>query len=158
MLVANFGSVRMEYPENWEVMMPKQKRQSVVIAPQVGITENDVGYGVVVGNVALPNGEQKSIDDITHQLVQDMEQNETLQPVGEARPVTHGGIQGRAIVLQSVSPFPAADGKLQKERDWLFTVPQADGSVIFMIFVAPDSQFDHFKQTFEAMLKSVQFK
>jgi len=157
MLITDLGRVKIEYPENWQVTMPKQKGQSVTIAPQAGVMDNNVGYGVVLGDVPSPKGDQKNIDDITHQLVQDMEQNETLHPVGEARPVTLAGLQGRAIVLHSVSPFPAANGQLQKERDWLFTVLQRDGSFIFMVFVAPDSQFDRFKSTYEAMLKSVQF-
>ncbi len=36
------------------------------------------------------------------------------------------------------------------------TGPQRDGSVIFMVFVVPQSQFDRFQSTYEAMLKNVQ--
>jgi hypothetical protein len=157
MLVADLGYVKIEYPENWQVMMPKQKGQSVTIAPQAGITDNSVGYGVVLNGIVVPNGEHMSIDDITRQLVEDMEQNETLQPVGGARPITVAGAQGRLIILQSVSPFPAPTGQSQKERNWLITVPQRDGFVIFMVFVAPQAQFDHFKPAYEAMLNSMQF-
>jgi hypothetical protein len=37
------------------------------------------------------------------------------------------------------------------------TVPQR-GGLIFMIFIAPESDFSKFQPTFEAMVKSVQFK
>jgi len=47
---------------------------------------------------------------------------------------------------------------MQKERDWLVTVPRSDGSVIFMVFVAPDAEFARFQPAFEAMIKSIQFK
>jgi hypothetical protein len=38
------------------------------------------------------------------------------------------------------------------------TVPQGDGSLIFMIFIAPQSDFAALQPTYEAMLKSVQFR
>jgi hypothetical protein len=157
MVAADLGPVKIEHPENWQVMMPKKQGQSVTIAPQAGITANGIGYGVILNGVAPPNGERMSIDDITRELVKDMEQNETLQPVGDLQPITVAGTQGRSVMLQSISPFPAANGQSQKERDWLVTVPQRDGSVIFMVFVAPQSDFDRFQPTYEVMLKSVRF-
>ena len=116
-----------------------------------------MGYGVLLNGVALPKGERVSIDDVTSRLVQDMQQNNGLQPVDNAQPISVGGIQGRSVNLQSTSPFPAAHGQPQKERDWLVTVPQRDSSVIFMILVAPESEFVRFQPTYQAMLKSVQF-
>jgi len=77
--------------------------------------------------------------------------------VGDAQTISVNGVQGRSVTLQSTSPFPAANGQPQKERDWLVTVPQRDGSVIFMIFVAPESEFARFEPTYQAMLKSLQF-
>ena len=138
-------------------MMPKKQGQSVTIAPRDGIATHGVGYGVVVNGVAPPKGERMSIDDVTRELVKDMEQNETLQPAGDAQPITVAGMEGRSVSLHSVSPFSSANGQPQRERDWLVTVPQHDGSVIFMVFVAPHSEFDRFQPTYEAMLKSVQF-
>jgi hypothetical protein len=55
-------------------------------------------------------------------------------------------------------PFPDAAGKAQPERDWLVTVPRPDGSMVFLIFVAPHAEFDRLKPTYEAMLKSVQLR
>jgi len=157
MLTADLGPVTIEYPENWVVMMPKQRGQSVTIAPQAGITDNGVGYGVVLNGVGPPKGGRKSIDEVTRQLVQDMEQNEALEPAGDAQPITVGGVQGRSVTLHSVSPFAAANGQPQKERDWLVTVPRSDGSVIFMVFVAPQSHFERFQPTYQAMLNSARF-
>jgi hypothetical protein len=154
---ADLGPVKIAYPENWQVLMPKRQGQSVTIAPQAGIDGNTVGYGVVLNGVAPRKGEHMTIDDITRQLVQDMEQNEALKSDANMQPITVGGTQGRSIALHSVSPFPDPNGKPQRERDWLVTVPQRDGSVIFLIFVAPLSQFDRFQPTYEAMLKSLQF-
>jgi hypothetical protein len=59
--------------------------------------------------------------------------------------------------MQSTSPFPDSKGQAQKERDWLVTVQQPDGSVLYMVFVAPESQWDKFKPTYQSMLRSVKF-
>jgi hypothetical protein len=157
MVTADLGPLRIECPENWQVMMPKQQGQFVTIAPKAGITANGVGYGVLLNGVSPPSGERMSIDDVTRQLVQALQQNNGPQPVGDAQPISVDGIEGRSVSLQSISPFPAANGQPQKEQDWLVTVPRRDGSAIFMIFVAPQSEFDRFQPTYEAMLKSLRF-
>jgi hypothetical protein len=62
------------------------------------------------------------------------------------------------VILTVPFAVPDANGEPQKEPDWLVTVPRRDGAVIFMIFVAPESDFARFQPAFEAMLKSAQFK
>ena len=157
MLKADLGAMRIEYPENWQVVMPKQRGQSITIGPPAGVSAKGIGYGAVINGVAPPHGEHMGIDDVTRMLVQEMKQNSGLEPVGEAQPVTVGGVEGRSVDLQSTSPFLAANGQPQKERDWLVTVPRGDGSVIFIVFVAPQPDFDRFRPTYEAMLRSVGF-
>ena len=157
MRTANLGPLSIEYPDNWELMAPKKPGQFVVIAPRAGIAADGVGYGVLLNGVEPPDGQRMTIDDITGQLVKDLEQNGALHQVGAAQPIAVAGVEGRSATLQCISPFPAANGQSQKERDWLVTIPQPDGSVIFMIFVAPQSQFDRFQPTYEAMLKSARF-
>ena len=68
-----------------------------------------------------------------------------------------GGVEGRSTFLRSPSPFPDSNGQTQPERDWLVTVPMQDGSLIFMIFVAPQVDFDRVYPTYPAMVKTVQF-
>ena len=67
----------------------------------------------------------------------------------QRRAMKVAGVDGRSVMFHSPSPIQAANGRIQLERDWLVVVPQHDGSVIFMIFVAP---------TYEAMLKSLQLQ
>jgi Zn-dependent protease with chaperone function len=154
---ADLGPMKIQYPENWQVMMPQRRGQSVTIAPRAGIERNSIGYGVVLNGVGPSNGERLNIDDITRRLVGEMEQNEALKPLGEPQPITVAGVEGRSVDLHSVSPFPDVHGKPQREHDWLVTVQRANDSVIFLIFVAPQTQFDRFQPTYEAMLKSLQF-
>ncbi|HTT22411.1 MAG TPA: M48 family metallopeptidase [Candidatus Sulfotelmatobacter sp.] len=157
MRTADLGAVKIDCPENWQITAPKQRGQFVTIAPPAGIAENDVGYGVLLNGAAPPEGQRMNIDDVTRQLVKELEQNEALQPVGDPQPIAVAGTQGRSVNLHSISPFPGANGQPDKERDRLVTIPRPDGSVIFMVFVAGQTYFDQFEPTFAAMLKSVRF-
>jgi hypothetical protein len=60
--------------------------------------------------------------------------------------------------MQSTSPFPDSNGRPQKERDWLVTVPRSDGSLVYFVFVAPQSEFERFRPSYENMLRSLQFR
>jgi hypothetical protein len=95
---------------------------------------------------------------MTVALIKQIQESNELEPVGNPEPITVGGMEGRSTFLHSPSPFPDAKGQPQIERDWLVTVPQSDGSMIFMIFVAPQADFEHLKPTYDAMLRSVQFR
>jgi hypothetical protein len=149
--------MKIAHPDNWDVYPPKQRGDSLTIAPQAGLTGNGVGYGVVINGVSPPQGQRMTIDEITAALVRNFQSGSGLQPVGEAQPINVAGLRGREVALQSTSPFPDESGRQQKERDWLVTVPRPDGSVVYLVFVAPEAQADRFRPTFENMLKSVQF-
>lgn len=155
---ADLGPMKIQRPENWRLTLPEQQGQFVTIAPPPGITNSGVGYGVLLNGAPAPSGQRLSIDEMTSQLIQKIQESNELEQLSKPQPVTVGGIESRSTFLQSPSPFPDAKGQPQKERDWLVTVPQSDGSLIFMIFVAPQSDFARFQSTYEAMLKSAQFK
>ena len=154
---SNLGPISISRPDNWQLKMPSQRGEGVQIAPTAGVVGNDVGYGVVINGIQPQNGQ--SIDQVTSTLVTALQSGgEDLQPVGNAQPITVAGGQGRSQVMQSTSPFPDANNQPQKERDWLVTVPRSDGSVVYMVFVAPEAQWDRFGATFNSMLKSVKLQ
>jgi hypothetical protein len=147
----------MRRPENWRVTMPEKQGQFVTIAPPAGITDDgSVAYGVLLNVVEPPEGSRMSLDEITGHLVQGLQQGSHLEQLDKAEAVGVAGVEGRSVMLQSVSPLPGTNGEPQKERDWLVTFPQRDGSITFMIFVAPQSDFARFQPIFESMLKSVE--
>lgn len=157
LVTADLGRIKISRPDNWLVAMPRQQGDSLTIAPQAGVAGSAVGYGVVINGVMPPNGQQMSIDQMTTRLIKDMESSGGVQSVGKPQAITINGVQGRAVTMQSQSPFRSPSGKPQTERDWMVTVPQRDGSVIFMVFVAPEAEFSLFEPSYQAMLKSVQF-
>jgi beta-barrel assembly-enhancing protease len=156
MVATDLGHVKISCPDTWQVTVPHKQGHFVTIAPSAGITDKGVGYGVLLNGVAPRKGGRIDIDEITAEIVKDMQRDNGLEPVRSAQPITVGGAEGRSAVFQSRSPFPSADGQSQLEHDWLVTVPARDGGVIFMIFVAPESDFARFQSTYDAMLKSVQ--
>ncbi len=156
LVTANLGPLSIARPENWQVLSPGQKGGDVMIAPQAGISRSAVGYGVALNALQAQN-RQLSLDQITEDLVRNYESQGDMRALGDAQPITVGGVQGRSVTMQSTSPFPDDQGNVQKEQDWLVTVPRSDGAVLYLVFVAPQSQFERFRPTFENMLKSVRF-
>ena len=156
MVTSNLGPMKIAHPQNWSVSMPQKQGEFLTIAPPAGLTQNGVGYGVLI-NGARTGNQGMNIDDITKQLVQEMAQAQGLKPVSNSQAIAVSGVEGRSVMMQSVSPFPSANGQQQVERDWLVAVPQASDAVIFFVFVAPESEFSRFQPTYEAMLKSVKF-
>lgn len=156
MVATDLGPIKISRPENWDVTMPKQQGDFLTIAPPAGVTENGVGYGLLI-NAAGTSGQRISIDDATAQIIQHLQKTQGLQPLGQHQAISVDGIQGRSVVLQSQSPFAGANGQPQQERDWLITLPESQGSILMFVFVAPQAEYDRFHSTFESMLKSVKF-
>jgi hypothetical protein len=50
-----------------------------------------------------------------------------------------------------------ANGKAQRERDWLVALPRGKQDAIFLVFVSPLANYDDLRPTFEKMLGSLQF-
>jgi hypothetical protein len=158
MVNADLGPMKISRPDNWPVTLPEQQGQFVTIAPSAGVNNSGVGYGVLLNGAPAPRGQRMSIDEMTSALIQRIQENNQLEQTGQPQPITVAGIEGRSTYLRSSSPFPDANGAAQPERDWLVTVQLQDGSLIFMIFVSPESDFKRLQPTFEAMLRSVQFR
>jgi Zn-dependent protease with chaperone function len=156
-LLADLGLIQMVRPANWKVMAAQQEGQSVTIAPQAGVVETGIGYGVVLNGVT-PKDKSMTIDQVTDEIVRSLQSGGgDLQPLGKASDIKIAGVHGRSMNLQSTSPFPDAKGQPQKERDRLVTIPRSDGVVVFLVFVAPESDLSRVSSTFERMLRSVQF-
>jgi hypothetical protein len=159
MVTSDLGPLKIAHPDNWQVVAPTQNGQGIKIAPPRGISGNAIGYGVVIDGVKPQNGQAMNLDQLTAELVRAMQSDGGgLSPIGQAQAITVAGVQGRSVTLQSTSPFPDAHGRPQKEHDWLVTVPRSDGSLVYFVFVAPQSEFERFHASFESMLRSVQFR
>ena len=159
MITENLGPLSISHPDNWPVMAPAQKGEDVRIAPAAGVTGNAIGYGVLLNGIQSNMGKSVTIDQLTSHLVSAMQNGDSeLQPVGSTQSITVAGAQGRSLDMHTRSPFPDANGQPQQERDWLVTVQRKDGSILYLVFVAPQSQFSQFKPTFDTMLRSIKLQ
>jgi hypothetical protein len=156
MVNEKLGPINIARPENWEVMGGQQQGQGVTIAPRAGVAGNGIGYGVVINGVQPQNS--GDIDQVTDNIVRSLQNGGgDLHQISDAQAITVNGARGRSVMMESTSPFTTSGGSSQKERDWLVTAPQPDGSVVFFVFVAPSAEFEGLRPTFNEMLRSVRF-
>jgi Zn-dependent protease with chaperone function len=154
----NLDFIQMKYPDNWQAS-GDQQQSSVTIAPPAGVSGNAIAYGVTVNGAAPPNGESMNLDQMTGEIIRSLQQgNEGLQQIGQPQTITVNGVHGRSVDLSSTSPIQGSNGQRQSERDWLVTLPRNDGSVVFLVFIAPQNDFDNLRPTYESMLRSVRLE
>lgn len=147
--------IQMKYPDNWRAVQDQQQ-QSVTIAPPAGVSGNQIAYGVIINGAPQPNGQSLNLDQMTSAIIQSLQQgNEGMQQIGQPQTINVNGVRGRSVDLSSTSPLQGPNGQRQSERDWLVTLPRNDGSVIFLVFIAPQNDFDNLRPTYETMLRSV---
>jgi hypothetical protein len=146
------GNFTISYPENWKTA---GDQGTVLIAPPSGAAQNGISYGVMIGSA---QGGSLSLDQGTQQLIQTMQQeNPGMQVSGDLKPVEINGVQGRSAILTGTSPLQQ-NGKPLPERDWLVTMPRPDGSLMYLVFVAPERDFNQLHPTYQKMLDSFQVR
>ena len=156
-MTTDLGPLSIARPDNWQVLSPGQNGGDVMIAPRAGVTGKAVGYGVALDAVP-PQNRGLSLDQVTEDLVRNFESQGDMRALGNPQPITVGGVQGRSVMLQSTSPFPDEQGQ-SAERAGLAGDRSGQRRVgcFTLVFVAPQSQFERFRPTFENMLKSMRF-
>jgi len=140
----------------WVDQQAQGQQGGAEIAPQAGVVDNGLAYGVVI-NGYQPQ-QANSLDQAVQELVQGMSQdNPGLRANGSPQRVRVNGVEGRSLDLTGNSPL-SDNGKPARERDWLVALPRQDGSLFYCVFVAPDRDFNALRPTFERMLKSLQIQ
>ena len=147
---------QVSYPENWQVF--GDQNSSVTIAPQGGVSDNAVAYGVIV-NSYQPEDSGASLDQATHDLLAWLRQgNPDLREIGHDENIRVSGVAGKSVDLIGTSPLKDQNGRTIQERDWLVTFQRRDGSLLYLVFISPDKDFGSMRPTFEQMLKTVRLK
>ena len=145
------GPVSLSYPDNWQVS--SDQSSGITIAPAAGASQGGVAYGVVINMGQDQNA--NSIEQVTQDLVQGLTQsNPGLRASGNPKSITVNGVQGRTVDLVGNSPVQQ-NGQPVPERDRLVILPRPDGSFVYLVFVAPQRDFNSLSSTYDKMLKSV---
>jgi beta-barrel assembly-enhancing protease len=144
------------YPENWQVF--GDQNSAITMAPPNGVTQNAVAYGVMI-NTFQPEDSNASLDQATHELMASLRQsNPDLREIGHDENIRVNGVAGKSVDMIGNSPLRNPSGRPNQERDWLVAVMRHDGSLLYLVSIAPDKDFDSLRPTFEQMLKSLRLR
>jgi len=139
------------YPDNWKVYGDHQS--AVTIAPENGIVNNAVAYGVIISGFQQDEG--KNLDTATQDLLASLRQsNPDLRALGNGQEITVNNVHGKSLDLVGKSAIDDA----QRERDWLVVLPDSNQTLTYAIFIAPDNDFTRYRPTFEKMLRTWHLK
>jgi beta-barrel assembly-enhancing protease len=146
----------MSYPDNWQVF--GDQNSAVTIAPQSGVLQNAVAYGMMI-NTYQPEDTNASLDQATHELLASLRQsNPDLRAIGNDENIRVNGIAGKSVDLVGNSPLRDQSGRASQERDWLVALMRRDGTLLYVVSIAPDKDFETLRPTFEQMLKSMRLR
>jgi len=152
---ADLGIMRIDRPENWDVVS-SQQNSSFTIGPRAGSSGDAVAYGVVIQYVKTDPS--MTLEQVTSAIIQNLRSEDaSMKQVGDIQMQSLNGMSISSAELETVSPMADSEGKPQRERDWLVTLPRARGDAVFLVFVSTRDHFDQLRPMFDKMLRSVQF-
>ena len=152
----NHDLYQISYPQNWQVF--GDKTSTVNIAPPSGVSDNAIAYGVLISDYQ-DEDPKTTVDQATHALLNTLRQsNQDMKQVGNDENIRVAGVAGKSVDLIATSPVQDANGHAQRERDWLVTVPGRNGNLTYLVFIAPDADFNTLRPTFEQMLRTLRLK
>ena len=156
----NHNEFTIGYPSNWQAYGDAQS--AVTIAPANGVGQDANGQSAVAVGVIIDRFEPEqggNFDQSTHDLIASLRQsNPDLRQIGNDEAIRVNGVPGRSTDLIGTSPVKDSNGRAQRERDWLVSIQRQDGTVLYLVFIAPQSQFDQLRPTYEQMLRTVKVK
>jgi len=141
------------HPDNWEV---QKGQEGVTLAPPGGVLTGSQGewaqaYGASVSQ-QVPQKKGWGLIDATQQLLDSMRQSNPNLRVVKQTSLKIKGRPALSTLLENDSPLQG-----QKETDRLVTV-RAKDAMLAVIFVAPQSAFEAYGPTFDAMVKSLELR
>lgn len=140
-----------QYPQNWQA---RNDQSGATIAPAAGVSQGSIAYGVVISGGQ--DSSANSLDQATQDLIANLQQsNPGLRASGNLQRISVNGVSGRSVQLSGTSPLQRGSQAVP-ERDWLVTVPRSSGGLLYLIFIAPESDFGQLQGTYQQMLNSLQ--
>ncbi|HSB18148.1 MAG TPA: M48 family metalloprotease [Bryobacteraceae bacterium] len=158
--------LRMNRPDNWQAY---GQGDAATIAPRGGLVDDGKGnqalaYGVIVNIFEPPRVDQYGrqlqgpaqnsgtyLAEATNQLVQEFRlSNRNMRVVRSHEDIDVNNVRGLSTYLSNDSPIQGGG----RETNWLITLPRPEG-LLFLVFTAPERDFQSYENTFQQMLYSV---
>ena len=138
---------RVSVPSNWREM---SSENSVTYAPEGASGDGVFTHGVQVG---IMRNEQHNLEEATNELMASLAQsNPQLARSGNPTRGTLGGRQALRVQLANVSDVTG------RERLMLYTAQMQDGTLFYLIGVAPEGEFGSYQSVIERIAGSVRFQ
>lgn len=136
----------MSYPGNWR---GATSGSSALVAPPGGTGDQGaIGYGMLADRFQPPQLGDIAVE--TDQLINQLKQQNPGLQAGGGSDVSVNGVRGRSV--DATNTGGAGGGA---EHDWIVALPESNGTVRYVIFVAPQTDFDALRPTFEKMLRTL---
>ncbi|HEY6183446.1 MAG TPA: M48 family metallopeptidase [Terriglobales bacterium] len=150
------ANYKISYPDDWQAY--GDRNTSVTIAPAGGASDNSVSTGVII-NTYHPENSSSSLEQATQELLNSLRQsNPDMHAIGNGEDIRVNEVSGKSVELMGSSPIQDSQGHPVKERDWLVTFKRSDGTLLYLVFIAPDKDFGTMRPVFEKMLRSMQLQ
>ena len=140
----------MSVPSNWRELPAST---AVTFAPE-GAYGNHQGQSVFTHGlqIGVDRNESHNLQTATNELIQGLGQsNPRLRQAGGFSNVTFAGRRGLATVLSNVSDVTG-----EQERIALYTTQLNDGSLFYVVGVAPAREFSTYQPVFNQSVRSIQ--
>jgi hypothetical protein len=141
---------RVSVPSNWRELPAST---AVTFAPEGGYG-NHQGQSVFTHGVQIgvePN-ESHNLRTATNELIQGLQQsNPQMRATGRFSNVTFAGRRGLSTVLANRSDVTGG-----QEQIALYTAQLADGSLFYVVAVAPSQEFSRYQPVFNQVVRSIQ--
>lgn len=148
------ASYTISYPQDWQIK-GNASSASVSLYPEGGMAGDALTYGVMISGF-----HPKSKTDELHAAVQELRSdiqmsNPSLREYNSAQTFT---LQGKNSVKLDWLGTSAVreNGKAMGERVRLVATPGKSGVILYMVFVAPDADFEALSPTFDKIMNSFQ--
>jgi len=145
------GAFRVPYPGNWQLI--GNPNSSLTIYPKGGANSAAVCYGTIISGFT-PNSRGKQLDDAMRQLINGIrDTNPGLRPAGNPVNISVGGRAAKSVEMLGTSAI-LQNGEPLAERIRLVALQGRGSLVLYMVFVAPDGDFDSMRPTFDRIMRS----
>lgn len=137
--------IQLNVPDNWRAF---EQQTSVQFAPEGAYGDNGITHGALVG---VTQANSNNLAQATEQYVDGVLQdnNYLRQNTGYTR-TTIGGRQALATVLSGRSPITN-----RTEVATVYTTQLRNGSLLYVIAIAPENESENYNATFRNMIRSI---
>jgi len=146
------NGLQFRYPDNWRQY---GQGSAMTFAPDSGIVNGALAYGMMIAEFEPDyHGQgQISLDEATDQLISNLQRSNANMRVTRSHERTRVGGQP-ALITEATNQSPAGG----RETDWIVTTMRPDGTMYYVVGVAPQNEFGTYLRAFEDVVDSLRFR